>query len=350
MRNVSLYNPNSMLIFAVESSCDETAVALYKADADKSSLIAHKLYSQSNIHKEYKGVVPELAARSHVEKLLPLTEECLQEAGANKQDIGAVAYTMGPGLMPCLMTGASFARSLAYGLGVPAIGIHHLEAHILSPLLAEAKPTFPYIALLVSGGHTQLYEVRDYGDYHLHGQTRDDAAGEAFDKTAVLLGLSYPGGAQLEKLAEQGDHKRFNARHKLTMPMAHSNDYNFSFSGIKTQVRYLTEKLDLEKDKADLAAAFQDTIVKGLIAKTVSLAQARGVSNIAIVGGVSANNYFREMAQQKAASLGLKVYFAPLEYATDNAAMVAVVAAYRLSKGQKDNLNIKAQARLGIPA
>lgn len=339
-----------MLIFAVESSCDETAVALYRTGAAERGLVAHKLYSQSNIHQKYKGVVPELAARSHIEKLLPLTDECLTEAGMTKQDIGAVAYTMGPGLMPCLMAGASFARSFAYGLGVPAIGIHHLEAHILSPLLAEDKPAFPYIALLVSGGHTQLYEVNDYGDYHLHGQTRDDAAGEAFDKTAVLLGLPYPGGAELEKLAKQGDYKRFTAKHKLTMPMAHSNDYNFSFSGIKTQVRYLTERIDLATEKADLAAAFQHTIVKGLIAKSVALAQASGISNLAIVGGVSANNYFREMAQQKASSLGLQVYFAPLEYATDNAAMVALVADYRLSNGQQDNLNIKAKPRLAIPA
>ncbi len=336
-----------MLVFAVESSCDETAVALYK-----SGVVAHQLYSQFTIHREHKGVVPELAARSHIEKLIPLTEECLQEAGITKQEIEAVAYTMGPGLLPCLMAGASYARSFAYGLGVPSLGIHHLESHILSPLLGQDKPTFPYVTLLVSGGHTQLYEVLGYGDYRLRGQTRDDAAGEAFDKTAVLLGLSYPGGAALENLAQQGNYVRFNARHKLTMPMANSGDYNFSFSGIKTQVRYLTEKIDLEEDnlRADLAASFQHTVVTGLIDKTISLAQESGISNLAIVGGVSANKYFRNMAQQKARSLGLRVYFAPLEYATDNAAMVALTANYRLNLGQRDNLNIRAKARLAIPA
>ncbi|MBE8182361.1 MAG: tRNA (adenosine(37)-N6)-threonylcarbamoyltransferase complex transferase subunit TsaD [Candidatus Portiera sp.] len=336
-----------MLIFAVESSCDETAVALYK-----SGVLAHKVYSQFVIHQKYKGVVPELAARSHIEKLIPLTEECLQEAEVSKKAIDAVAYTMGPGLIPCLMAGAAYARSLAYGLEVPALGIHHLESHILSPLLSDDKPSFPYVTLLVSGGHTQLYEVLDYGDYRLHGQTRDDAAGEAFDKTAVLLGLSYPGGAELEKLAKKGDHSRFSSKHKLTMPMANSGDYDFSFSGIKTQVRYLAAKLDLQNDRevADLAAAFQHTITKGLTDKTLALAQEKGIKNIAIVGGVSANRYFRDMAKAKSSSRGMKVYFAPLEYATDNAAMVALTASYRLSKGQKDNLIIQAKPRLGIPA
>lgn len=340
-----------MLIFAVESSCDETAVALYRS---RSGILAHKVHSQISIHSDHQGVVPELAARSHIEKLVPLTNLCLAEAEIAKDEIDAVAYTMGPGLIPCLMAGASYARAFAYGLGVPALGIHHLEGHLLSPLLADNEadnpaPNFPYVSLLVSGGHTQLYLVRDYGDYQLHGRTVDDAVGEAFDKTAVLLGLAYPGGATLEKLARQGKPNKY----PLTMPMAKSGDYNFSFSGIKTQVRYLIEKLGdrIKNDtcRADIAASFQHTVVNGLVDKAVSLANELGTENLSIVGGVSANGYFRSQAQQKSVAKGIKVFFAPLEYCTDNAAMIALVADYRLRRGERDNLKIKATARCTIP-
>ena len=367
-----------MIIFAVESSCDETAVAVYQ-----SGVLAHRVFSQIDIHQEYKGVVPELAARSHIQKLIPLTKDCLNAASINKKDISAVAYTMGPGLIPCLIAGASYARSLAYGLGVTALGIHHLEAHILSPLLAEDKNNkvdFPYIALLVSGGHTQLYIVRDYGKYELCGQSVDDAVGEAFDKSAVLLGLPYPGGAELEKLARNGNPDKY----PLTMPMAHSGDYNFSFSGIKTQVRYLLEKLDVDntkdagdtKDaedhgeskgnenenenenenkgaaesiKADVAASFQKTIAHGLLNKVFALASSSGITKVALVGGVSANGYLRNLAQERAKEAGLQLFFAPAQYCTDNAAMVALTAEYRLGRGQKNGLIIRSKPRLPIP-
>ena len=351
-----------MIIFAVESSCDETAVAVYQ-----SGVLAHRVFSQIDIHQEYKGVVPELAARSHIQKLIPLTKDCLNAASINKKDISAVAYTMGPGLIPCLIAGASYARSLAYGLGVTALGIHHLEAHILSPLLAEDsnnKVDFPYIALLVSGGHTQLYIVRDYGKYELCGQSVDDAVGEAFDKSAVLLGLPYPGGAELEKLARNGNPDKY----PLTMPMAHSGDYNFSFSGIKTQVRYLLEKLDIdnakeagestegypeeyteESIKADVAASFQKTIAHGLLDKVFALASSSGIAKVALVGGVSANGYLRNLAQERAKEAGLQLFFAPAQYCTDNAAMVALTAEYRLRRGQKNGLVIRSKPRLPIP-
>ena len=364
-----------MIIFAVESSCDETAVAVYQ-----SGVLAHRVFSQIDIHQAYKGVVPELAARSHIQKLIPLTKDCLNAASINKKDISAVAYTMGPGLIPCLIAGASYARSLAYGLGVTALGIHHLEAHILSPLLSEDKNNkidFPYIALLISGGHTQLYIVRDYGKYELCGQSVDDAVGEAFDKSAVLLGLPYPGGAELEKLARNGNPDKY----PLTMPMAHSGDYNFSFSGIKTQVRYLLEKLDVDntkdakdtKDaedteyhgesnenenenkgaaesiKADVAASFQKTIAHGLINKVFTLASSSGITKVALVGGVSANGYLRNLAQERAKEAGLQLFFAPAQYCTDNAAMVALTAEYRLGRGEKNGLIIRSKPRLPIP-
>ena len=351
-----------MIIFAVESSCDETAVAVYQ-----SGVLAHRVFSQIDIHQAYKGVVPELAARSHIQKLIPLTKDCLNAASINKKDISAVAYTMGPGLIPCLIAGASYARSLAYGLGVTALGIHHLEAHILSPLLAEDsnnKVDFPYIALLVSGGHTQLYIVRDYGKYELCGQSVDDAVGEAFDKSAVLLGLPYPGGAELEKLARNGNPDKY----PLTMPMAHSGDYNFSFSGIKTQVRYLLEKLNIdnangagespegypeeyteESIKADVAASFQKTIAHGLLDKVFALASSSGIAKVALVGGVSANGYLRNLAQERAKEVGLQLFFAPAQYCTDNAAMVALTAEYRLRRGQKNGLVIRSKPRLPIP-
>lgn len=370
-----------MIIFAVESSCDETAVALYTDQNTDNRVLAHQLFSQIEIHKQYKGVVPELAARNHIQRLVSLSDKCFKDAGISKQDIDAVAYTMGPGLIPCLLAGASYARSLAFALGVKALAVHHLEGHILSPLLnkdKKSKPFFPYIALLASGGHTQLYLVKDYGKYELCGQSVDDAVGEAFDKTALLLGLAYPGGAELEKLAKQGNPNTY----LLTMPMAHSGDYNFSFSGIKTQARYLVERLRKShsvqtlkeeksgikgiKDKteeegteeasrisqrirANIATSFQHTIATGLLDKTFSLATKYAVRQVALVGGVSANQYLRNMAEERARELHIKLYFAEPQYCLDNAAMIALTAEYRFKQGQKNGLTIRSRPRCAIP-
>ena len=327
-------------ILAVETSCDETAIAIYRK-----KLLAHKLFSQANIHKLYKGVVPEIAARNHLQRLNPLVNDCLTAAKINRNEVSCVAYTMGPGLITALMTGAAFARSFAYGLGVPALSIHHLEGHLLSPLLTKNKPAFPYIALLVSGGHSQLYQVNGYGDYRLYGESLDDAAGEAFDKIANLLDLPYPGGSHLESLASQGDENTY----ALTVPMARTKDYNFSFSGLKTQVRYLMEKLKSKETYADLAASCQKTLVQSLLGKTFALAYLLNANRIAIVGGVSANLYLRQEAEKRAASDQIKLFYPPLEYCTDNAAMIAYAAAMRFSWGRKDGLSIRAQARCPIP-
>ncbi len=326
-------------ILAIETSCDETAVAIYK-----NKLLAHRLFSQVDIHRLYKGVVPEIAARNHLQKLNPLVEDCLAASHIKKTELDYLAYTMGPGLIPALMTGATFARCLAYGLGIPAIGIHHLEAHLLSPLLTQVKPAFPYIALLVSGGHTQLYEVESYGSYKLYGESLDDAAGEAFDKIASLLGLAYPGGSQLERLAQEGDEESYS----FTIPMKHSGDYNFSFSGLKTQARYLIEKQPKQR-YADLAAAIQQTLVKSLLGKTFALTKQLESKQIAIVGGVSANQYLRHQAAKYANEYDIKMFYPPLEFCTDNAAMIAYTAAMRIASGQKDSLAIRAHARCPIP-
>ena len=326
-------------ILAIETSCDETAVAVYRE-----TLLAHNLFSQADIHQLYQGVVPEIAARNHLQRLVPLIKDCLAKANMKKEDITHIAYTMGPGLIAALMAGAVFACSFAYGLGIRALGIHHLEGHLLSPLLTKHPPSFPYIALLVSGGHTQLYAVYSYGDYKLYGESLDDAAGEAFDKVATLLNLPYPGGHHLEALALNGDEQAY----PLTVPMAHSGDYNFSFSGLKTQVRYLVEKLPDEKHYADVAASFQKTIVDSLLSKSIRLAQELGMNRLALVGGVSANQYLRRQASQRAATLD--IYYPPFEYCTDNAAMIAHTAAARIAAGHTNSLSIQARARCPIPA
>ena len=326
----------SPCILAVETSCDETAVALYAG-----KLLAHEIFSQADIHKLYQGVVPEIAARNHLQRLVPLTRVCLETAGMRKQDIDCVAYTMGPGLIASLMTGAVFSCSFAYGLGIPHIGIHHLEGHLLSPFLSPSPPSFPYLALLVSGGHTQLYLVTNYGEYRLYGQSLDDAAGEAYDKIASLLNLPYPGGRPLEEMARAGNENAY----ALTVPMARSGDYNFSFSGLKTQVRYLMEKIKDKRNYADVAASFQKTIVTSLLSKSFALAEELGINRLAMVGGVSANRYLRRQAERRANRMEL--YYPPLEYCTDNAVMIAYAASRRLEK--KSTLCIRAQARCSIP-
>src|SRR3954469_20613093 len=287
-----------MLVLGVETSCDETGVALYDTGA---GLLGHVLFSQIALHSEYGGVVPELASRDHVRRLLPLVRQLLLQSSRALGDIDGIAYTMGPGLAGALLVGASVSASLGFALGVPVIGVHHLEGHLLSPLLAQPKPSFPFVALLVSGGHTQLMKVNAVGQYELMGESVDDAAGEAFDKTAKLLGLPYPGGPALAKLAESGNPKRI----KLPRPMIASGDLNFSFSGLKTAARMLLNaEQGSPQNKADIAAAFQSAIVEVLVAKALNaLSQAR-LERLVVAGGVGANGLLRQTLTQQAQMRG----------------------------------------------
>jgi N6-L-threonylcarbamoyladenine synthase len=309
-----------MLILGIETSCDETGVALYGG-----RLLAQRVYSQVAMHEAYGGVVPELASRDHVRRLAPLTREVLREAGREASQLDAVAYTAGPGLAGALLVGASFAHGLAASLGIPAIGIHHLEGHLLSPLLSEPAPRFPFIALLVSGGHTQLMRVDAVGKYRLLGETQDDAAGEAFDKTAKLLGLGYPGGAALSALAERGK----PGRHKLPRPMLASDDLDFSFSGLKTAV-LTTLKNEPGLAREDLAREFVDAVVEVLVAKCARAMQTTGLTRLVVAGGVGANRQLRAALDAEAAKRAFDVFYPPLELCTDNGAMIAFAAALRL--------------------
>jgi N6-L-threonylcarbamoyladenine synthase len=313
-----------MLVLGIETSCDETGVALYDTAR---GLLAHEVHSQAALHAEYGGVVPELASRDHIRRTLPLLERVLARAGARLDEVDAVAYTEGPGLAGALLVGASIATGIAYGLGVPAIGIHHLEGHVLSPLLSARPPAFPFIALLVSGGHTQLMEVTAVGRYRLLGETADDAAGEAFDKTAQLLGLGYPGGPALARLAEAGRPGRFT----LPRPMIASGDLDFSFSGLKTAVATLVRGRGLdERSRADLAAEFQEAIVDVLVAKCRAALAATGHRRLVVAGGVGANRRLRERLDAAAARDGFEAFYPELELCTDNGAMIAYAAARRL--------------------
>ena len=320
-----------MVVLGIESSCDETGVALCDS---RRGLLAHALYSQVAMHADYGGVVPELASRDHIRRILPLTRKILAEAGLRIPEIGGVAYTRGPGLAGALLVGASTAHGLAYSLGVPVIGIHHLEGHLLSPLLADPAPAFPFVALLVSGGHTQLMRVAGVGDYTLLGETVDDAAGEAFDKSAKLLGLGYPGGPALSRLAEQGRAGRF----KLPRPMFASGDLNFSFSGLKTAVLTIVraETLD-ERGRADLAAETQAAIVEVLIAKSLSALHATNLTRLVVAGGVGANRLLRAELTAQSQRLGYQVFYPPLEFCTDNGAMIAFAGALRLQRQGASN-------------
>ena len=329
-----------MLILGLETSCDETGLALYD---DRDGLLAHALHSQMAMHEVYGGVVPELASRDHILRMVPLTREVLQRAGRRLQDIDAIAYTQGPGLAGALLAGAAFAKGLGFALGVPAAGIHHLEGHLLSPLLSAHPPQFPFVALLVSGGHTQLMRVGGVGRYELLGETQDDAAGEAFDKTAKLLGLGYPGGPALSRLAESGRPGRF----KLPRPMLGSNDLEFSFSGLKTAVSMLVraqsadaaEPADAanaatgEGIRADIARAFQDAIVEVLVAKSLSALRKTGLASLVVAGGVGANRQLRAALDAGTAARGCKVFYPELELCTDNGAMIAFAAALRWKNG-----------------
>lgn len=314
-----------MYVLGIESSCDETGVALVHSAR---GLVAHALHSQVDMHAAYGGVVPELASRDHIRRLLPLTRQVLTQAGVDRRDIGAVAYTEGPGLAGALLVGAGAAHGLAFALGVPVIGVHHLEGHLLSPLLADPAPVFPFVALLVSGGHTQLMRVGGVGDYELLGETVDDAAGEAFDKTAKLLGLGYPGGPALARLADTGSTGRF----KLPRPMIHSDDLDFSFSGLKTAVATAVRGRDLDDVlRSDLAAEFQAAVVDVLVAKSLGAVDRAGVPRLVVAGGVGANRSLRERLTRGAAARGIEVFYPPLEFCTDNGAMIAFAGAMRLA-------------------
>lgn len=323
-----------MIIIGFESSCDETGVAVV---CTEKGLLAHALHSQIAMHEEYGGVVPELASRDHIRRVLPLTRQVLQEAQLRIEDIDAVAYTAGPGLAGALLVGASVAQSFAWARGLPAIPIHHLEGHLLSPLLAEPHPDFPFVALLVSGGHTQLMRVDGVGAYQLLGETLDDAAGEAFDKTAKLMGLGYPGGPALSALAQDGEPSRFS----LPRPMMHSRDLDFSFSGLKTAVLTTLKKLEAagaptQQQRADLAAATETAIVDVLAGKSIKAMEQTGLKRLVVAGGVGANRTLRDRLGHAMKALNGQVYFPPLELCTDNGAMIAYAGAMRVRAGLAD--------------
>jgi N6-L-threonylcarbamoyladenine synthase len=320
-----------MLVLGIESSCDETGIALYDTEL---GLLSHALHSQIDMHAEYGGVVPELASRDHIRRALPLTQHVLRTAGRTLQDVDGIAYTQGPGLAGALLVGTSIAESLAFTLGVPTVGVHHLEGHLLAPLLEENPPAFPFVALLVSGGHTQLMRVSGIGDYELLGDTLDDAAGEAFDKTAKLLGLGYPGGPAVSKLAALGKPGRF----KLPRPLLNSGDLNFSFSGLKTAVLTLTNQHALtDMTKADIAYEFQEAVTEVLTAKCMAALRETGMDNLIVSGGVGANARLRERLTQAAQRRLCKVSYPRLEFCTDNGAMIAFAGAMRMLHAQQDD-------------
>lgn len=315
-----------MLVLGIESSCDETGIALYDTQR---GLLAHALYSQVAMHQEYGGVVPELASRDHIRRAIPLLEQTLAEARITRGEIDAIAYTQGPGLAGALLVGASVACGLGLALDRPVVGIHHLEGHLLSPLLSSEPPAFPFIALLVSGGHTQLMRVDGVGQYTLLGETLDDAAGEAFDKSAKLLGLGYPGGPAISRLAEFGD----PGAYKLPRPMLHSKDLNFSFSGLKTAVLTVVKNRVTnicEQDKANIARGFVDAIVDVLVAKCMTALKENGLKRLVIAGGVGANRQLRAGLDAAALKRRYRVYYPELEFCTDNGAMIAFAGALRL--------------------
>jgi len=316
-----------MLVLGIESSCDETGVALYDL---QSGLLGHTLHSQVAMHREYGGVVPELASRDHVRRIIPLMREVLRRSGRSLAEVGAVAYTQGPGLAGALLVGSAFAEALALALGVPTIAVHHLEGHLLSPLLSARPPSFPFVALLVSGGHTQLMRVAGVGDYELLGETLDDAAGEAFDKTAKLLGLPYPGGPALAELAERGTPDAV----KLPRPMLNSGDLMFSFSGLKTAVlMQVRERVLTDRERADVARGFQDAIVEVLVRKSLQAVKQSGLAQLVVAGGVGANRELRRQLDAAAARRRVAVHYPELEFCTDNGAMIALAGALRLAAG-----------------
>ena len=328
-----------MRVLGIETSCDETGVALYDSER---GLLADALYSQVAMHAEYGGVVPELASRDHVRKLVPLIREVLAKANLASKDIDGIAYTEGPGLIGALLVGASVARSLAFAWNIPAVGVHHMEGHLLAPMLADDKPDYPYVALLVSGGHTQLFDVQGLGQYQLLGESLDDAAGEAFDKTAKLMGLGYPGGAVLAKKAEAGRAGVYT----FPRPMIDRPNCDFSFSGLKTAALLAWQDSDQsEQAIADIAHAFQQAVVETLIKKCQRALKQTGHKRLVIAGGVSANLELRAQLDVMLKKRGGKAYFPPLKYCTDNGAMIAYAGCQRLLRGEQMDLGISAKAR-----
>lgn len=331
-----------MIVLGIESSCDETGIALYEHSR---GLLGHALYSQAEMHAAYGGVVPELASRDHIQRILPLIEQLMGESGISPDQVGGVAYTAGPGLVGALMVGACVGRSLAYSWDIPAVAVHHMEGHLLAPLLEERVPEFPFIALLVSGGHTLLVRVDGIGRYHHLGESIDDAAGEAFDKTAKLLGLGYPGGPALSRLAEQGNPDRFT----FPRPMVDRPGLDFSFSGLKTYARNtLQQHADDPGIGADVARAFEDAVADTLAIKCRRALRESGLERLVVAGGVSANQRIRSRLGEIAASEGGEAFFPRPEFCTDNGAMIAFAGALRLQAGEQSGLAIETRARWPI--
>ncbi|MCF6282570.1 MAG: tRNA (adenosine(37)-N6)-threonylcarbamoyltransferase complex transferase subunit TsaD [Candidatus Polarisedimenticolaceae bacterium] len=340
---------DNLKVLGIESSCDETGIAIYDSER---GLLSHTLYSQVALHADYGGVVPELASRDHVRKTIPLITEALKQATLKRTDIDAIAYTTGPGLVGALLVGAGIGRSLAWSLGLPAIAIHHMEGHLLAPMLESPAPQFPFIALLVSGGHTQLVEVCQVGDYRLLGETLDDAAGEAFDKTAKLLGLPYPGGPELAKLAESGDPTRF----RFPRPMTDRPGLDFSFSGLKTfalntlQKEQKLEQISPEQLKADIARAFEDAVVDTLVIKCRRAIRDSNTKTLVLAGGVSANQHLRKRIDEMMQKEGGQAFYPRSEFCTDNGAMIAYAGWRRLQAGEQSPLKFNATPRWPLEA
>ena len=329
-----------MRVLGIETSCDETGVAIYD---DAKGLISDLLYSQIDLHKAYGGVVPELASRDHIRKTLPMIEQAMQESNTQPQEIDAIAYTAGPGLVGALMVGASIAKSLAYVWQKPAIGIHHMEGHLLAPMLSENVPSYPFLALLVSGGHTQLLSCSSFGQYELLGESLDDAAGEAFDKVAKMLGLPYPGGPEVAKLAEQG----IAGTYRFPRPMTDRPGFDFSFSGLKTFTMNTLGKIDTPttQDKANIALAFQTAVTETVRIKCKRAFEHTHVKSLVIAGGVSANIALRLTLDKLAKDMKATVFYPELKLCTDNGAMIAFAGLQRLAHGHEEDLSITVKPR-----
>jgi N6-L-threonylcarbamoyladenine synthase len=331
-----------MLVLGIESSCDETAVALFHSER---GLLAHEVYSQIELHAQYGGVVPELASRDHIRKLTPMIRQVMDQSEFALTDLDGLAYTAGPGLVGALLVGASIGRSLAFALGIPAVAVHHMEGHLLAPMLEEEHPEFPFVALLVSGGHTQLVRVDGIGQYRMLGESIDDAVGEAFDKTAKLLGLPYPGGPELSKLAEKGSPDRF----RFPRPMTDRPGMDFSFSGIKTHaIVTLQQNGDDAQTKADIACAFEIAVAETMAIKCRRAMQETGLSTLVMAGGVSANKRLRQRLKQLAHKHQWQVFYPGKAFCTDNAAMIAFAGCQRLLAGQNQGLDYRAKARWSL--
>jgi len=336
----------SLKVLGIETSCDETGIAVYDSDA---GLLADGLYSQVDIHAKYGGVIPELASRDHIRKTLPLVKQVLAQAGIDQSELDAIAYTSGPGLVGALLVGASIGRALAMGLGIPAIGVHHMEGHLLAPMLEPDPPSFPFVALLVSGGHTQLVRVDGIGKYEMLGESLDDAAGEAFDKVGKMLGLPYPGGPHVAKLALQGESGRF----EFPRPMTNRPGLDFSFSGLKTFVRntianHTADNGLEEQTAADIAKAFEEAVVGTMAIKCRRAMEHTGLETLIIAGGVSANVQLREVLESTMAKINGRLYYAQFKFCTDNGAMIAYTGCQRLLAGESVDLGIHVQPRWSL--